>query len=230
VLAVIYLIFNESYLSAGPDAVRGDLADQAIRLGRLLCTVLSSDVEAEALLALMLLQDSRASARFDAHGSLVLLRDQNRDLWDAEKIAEGTALVTKVFSVGAGRTPYALQAAIAALHAQAKSVDTTDWTQIAELYKHLGDVDPSPVIELNRAVAVAEVHGAEAGLAIVEPLAELKVMKGYYLFHSTRADLLRRTDQTEEAVVSYKTALDLAGGGAEKAFIQSRLDELKSSQ
>jgi RNA polymerase sigma-70 factor (ECF subfamily) len=209
VLAVLYLIFNEGY--AGHD----ELADEAIRLGRVLAELLPEEPEVHGLLAMMLLHDSRRNARFD-HGELVLLGDQDRSRWDAEQIAAGRSELDRALSLE-GRGPYVLQAAIASLHAE----EHCDWTEIAALYAQLGRLTGSPVAELNRAIAVAEVDGPEAGLRILHDLA----LDGYRYLHSTRADLLRRVGRIEEARDAYRRALTLTTDRAERRFIERRLSE-----
>jgi RNA polymerase sigma-70 factor (ECF subfamily) len=210
VLAVVYLIFNEGY------GGRGDLATDAIRLGRALAELMPDESEVQGLLALMLLHDSRRAARY-ADGDLVLLADQDHELWDVELIAEGRSVLDRAFALqGSGR--YVVQAAIAALHAE----DTPDWRQIAVLYGELMRLTGSAVVELNRAVAVAEAAGPEAGLALVDTLE----LDGYRYFHSTRADLLRRLGRADEARGEYERALALTGGDPERRFLERRLGDL----
>jgi RNA polymerase sigma-70 factor (ECF subfamily) len=210
VLAVVYLIFNEGY------GGRVDLAAEAMRLGRMLAALMPDEPEASGLLALMLLHDSRREARF-AGGELVLLEDQDRSLWNQEQVAEGRALLDRAIALQ-GRGPYVLQAAIASLQAG----DPIDWAQIAALYGELARVTGSPVVELNRAVAVAEVDGPEAALRIVDGLP----LDDYRYLHSTRADLLRRLGRTAEARAAYGRALELAQAEPERRFLESRLAEL----
>jgi RNA polymerase sigma-70 factor (ECF subfamily) len=210
VLAVVYLIFNEGY------GGRVDLAAEAIRLGRMLAALMPDEPEAHGLNALMLIHDARREARF-AGGDLVLLPDQDRSLWDAGQIREGRAALERALALR-GRGPYVLQAAIALLHAD----ETVDWTQIAGLYEELHGLTGSPVVELNRAVAVAEVEGPEAALAIVDALA----LDGYQYLHSTRAELLRRLGREAEANAAYRRALELAGSEPERRFLERRLAEL----
>jgi RNA polymerase sigma-70 factor (ECF subfamily) len=210
VLAVVYLIFNAGY------GGRGELAAEAIRLGRALAELMPDEPEAHALLALMLLHDSRREARL-RDGELVLLAEQDRSLWDAEEIAAGRAALARAIALrGAG--PYITQAAIAALHAE----QPTDWAQIAALYRELTRLTDSPVVELNRAVAVAESEGLEAGLAIADGL----VLDGYLYLHSTRGELLRRLGRDAEARAAFSRALELVEGEAERRLLERRLREV----
>lgn len=222
VLAVVYLIFNEGYTaSSGADLVREDLCAEAIRLGRLLVALMPDEPEAAGLLALMLLNDSRRSARTSG-GQLVLLADQDRSLWDRELIVEGQDLVRRCIRRGRPG-PYQLQAAIAAVHSDAATAADTDWPQIVQIYDHLLQVAPSPVAALNRAVAVAEVEGPASGLDIVDGLE----LVGFGLFHAIRADLLRRAGRTAEAVQAYERAISLTENAAEQEFLRGRLAELR---
>ncbi len=225
VLAVVYLVFNEGYsASSGAAVTRADLSGEAIRLGRLLVELLP-DPEAIGLLALLLLQESRRSARSTAEGEIILLEDQDRSLWDAALIAEGQALVERSLSTrrfGA----YTLQAAIAAVHASAKTTDTTDWRQIVAIYGALYAINPSPVIALNRAVAVAMSDGPEAGLGIINAIQERGDLTDYHLLHAALADMYRRLNRLDEARVAYGQALVLAKQEPERKFLQQRLDEL----
>ncbi|HTC77640.1 MAG: RNA polymerase subunit sigma-24 [Acidobacteria bacterium] len=227
VLLVVYLVFNEGYnASAGDALVRRELCHEAIRLGRLLHDLMPGEVEAQALLALMLLHDSRRDARTSESGEIVLLEEQDRSRWHRDQIAEGLELVENALARGA-RGPYALQAAIAALHAQAKSAQATDWHQIAALYELLLQAQPSPVIELNRAVAVAMAHGLPAGLRLLDELEERRTLPGYYLLPAARGDLLRRMERWDEAEAAYSRALALVGNDAERRFLSLRLMEVR---
>jgi len=222
VMAVVYLIFNEGYAAtAGDSWLRRDLCREAIRLGRLLVE-LTAGAEAKGLLALMLLHDSRRDARVDDRGDVVLLDDQDRTRWDRAEIDEALALVPQALREGTG--PYGLQAAIAALHAQAATAAATDWPQIAALFGELYARQPTPVIALNRAVAIAMWHGPAAGLPLVDALAN--ELADYHLFHAARADLLRRLDRRAEATAAYRDALARAGSEPERRFLQRRLDAL----
>ncbi len=225
VLQVIYLVFTQGYAPASGDAVvRPDLADEAIRLARLLVELLP-EPEALGLLALLLLQDSRRAARATADGELILLADQDRSRWDRARIAEGAALLRRASSAGPVG-PYTLQAAIAAAHAEAPTAGATDWRRIVGLYDLLARADPSPVVELNRAVAVAMRDGPAAGLALVDALLAAGHLGAYHLAHAARADLLRRLGRTDDARAAYRRALDLARQGPERRFLERRLREL----
>ncbi|WP_350280817.1 RNA polymerase sigma factor [Kribbella sp. HUAS MG21] len=222
VLAVVYLIFNEGYAaSSGEALVRDDLAAEAIRLGRLLVELMPDEPEAVGLLALMLLQHSRRPARVAADGTLIRLRDQDRTLWDRALIEEGHALVRQCLRRNAPG-PYQLQAAINAVHTDAATTDATDWAQILQLYDHLLTLEPTPVVALNRAVAVAEVEGPAAALALVDALP----LDSYYLFHAIRADLLTRLGRVAEARAAYESALCLTPNESEQKFLRSRLRRL----
>ena len=225
VLHVVYLVFNEGYsASSGASLTRHDLSGEAIRLGRLLVELLP-EPEALGLLALMLLQESRRAARSSPTGELVLLGDQDRSLWNRERIAEGLALVER--ALGSRRFgPYTLQAAIAAVHAEASNAAATDWAQIVGLYDILARADPSPVIELNRAAAVAMRDGAAAGLELIDAILARGDLEDYHLAHSARADLCRRLGRTAEARASYERALRLTRQEPERRFLERRLREL----
>jgi RNA polymerase sigma-70 factor, ECF subfamily len=225
VLRVVYLVFNEGYsASAGASVTRHDLSAEAIRLGRLVVELLP-EPEAIGLLALMLLHESRRDTRSSPEGDLVLLADQDRSRWDRARIAEGSALVQRAL---ASRRfgPYTLQAAIAAVHAEAPAAEDTDWGQIVGLYEVLLRIEPSPVVELNRAAAVAMRDGPAAGLALVDAILARGDLGQYYLAHSARADLCRRLGQTEEARASYRRALELTRQEPERRFLERRLREL----
>jgi RNA polymerase sigma-70 factor (ECF subfamily) len=220
VLRVIYLIFTEAYAaSTGADLVRDDLAEEAIRLARILHRLLPGHREVTGLLALLLLIDARRAARTGPAGELVLLDDQDRALWDRALIEEGRALVVTALR-GSAPGPYTVQAAIAALHDEAASVATTDWPQVVALYDVLSSVAPSPLVALNRAVAVAMVDGPAAGLALLD---ELPGLDAYHLLHTTRADLLRQLERPSEAATAYRRALDLVGNDPERTFLTRRL-------
>src|ERR1700677_3670087 len=229
VLAVIYLVFNEGYAATreGP-LVRTDLCAEAIRLGRLVRTLIGQQPPpaATALVALMLLQDARRDARLDAAGDLVILEEQDRSRWDQAQIAEALPLVMEALRGGPG--PFALQAAIAALHCQAARAEDTDWPQILRLYDVLERVQPSPIVSLNRAVAVAMVEGPGPALAIVDSLIASGDLEGYHLLHAARADLLRRAGAPVEAAKSYERALALVTNGSERRFLERRLREVQS--
>ncbi len=226
VLQVLYLIFNEGYdATTGEALIRRDLCAEAIRLSRVLAELLPSEPEALGLLALMLLTDARRPGREGADGELVRLEDQDRARWDAGRIAEGRDLVAR--ALGLRRVgPYQLQAAIAAVHDEAPTAGDTDWPQILGLYEVLLRVAPSPVVALNRAVALAQVAGPEAGLAAIEALARDPSMRDYRFFHATRADLLRRLRRWSEAADAYGRALDLAANEPERAFLAARRGEV----
>ena len=231
VLAVVYLIFNEGYLAgAGDDPVRADLTDEAVRLGRLLRSLLPEDGEVAGLLALMLLTDARRAARVSRTGELVTLGEQDRDLWDRALLAEGHALVReRIAVVAAGGEPvgrYQVQAAINAVHTEAPSAAGTAWPAIVALYDRLVLLDPSPVVRLNRAVALAEVEGPAAGLAETDRLAG--ALDGYHAWSAARADLLRRLGRAGEARVAYDRAIGLAGNPAERAYLTRRRDQLSA--
>jgi RNA polymerase sigma-70 factor (ECF subfamily) len=226
VLQVIYLVFNEGYsAAAGAEVTRAELTGEAIRLGRLL-TGLQPEPEVIGLLALMLLQESRRAARTSPAGELILLENQDRSLWNREQIAEGVALVEKALKSRRFGS-YALQAAIAAVHAEAESAAATDWRQIVALYNQLVRIQPSPVVHLNRAVAIAMRDGPEAGLRHIDAVLEHGELANYYLAHSARADMYRRLGKTAEARSSYEKALALTQQEPERQFLQERIRQLK---
>jgi RNA polymerase sigma-70 factor (ECF subfamily) len=230
VMVVVYLVFNEGYVASfGDRLVRHELCDQAIRLGRMLVELLPARAESKGLLALMLLHDSRRETRLDGSGDIVLLEDQDRARWDRAQIDEGAELVETALREG-GRPPgpYALQAAIAAVHAQAPTAAATDWGQIAALYGVLARVHPTPVVELNRAVAVAMSAGVERGLALVDELDHGGELTGYHLLSAARAELLRRLGRHAEAAASYRRALELVSNDAERRHLERRLREVAS--
>ena len=225
VLQVVYLVFNEGYsAAAGAEVTRAELTGEAIRLGRLLAE-LQPEPEAIGLLALMLLQESRRAARTSPSGELILLENQDRSLWNGEQIAEGVELVEKALS-SRRFGPYTLQAAIAAVHAEAESTAATDWRQIVALYNHLVRMQPSPVAYLNRAVALAMRDGAEAGLMHIDAVMEEGELAHYYLAHSARAEMCRRLGKTDEARASYEKALALTQQEPERQFLRERIRQL----
>jgi RNA polymerase sigma-70 factor (ECF subfamily) len=226
VLQVIYLVFNEGYsAAAGAEVTRAELTGEAIRLGRLL-TELQPEPEVIGLLSLMFLQESRRAARTSPTGELILLENQDRSLWNREQIAEGLALLEKALK-SRRFGPYTLQAAIAAVHAEAESVAATDWRQIAAIYDQLVRIQPSPVVHLNRAVAIAMRDGPEAGLAHIDAVLEHGELANYYLAHSARADMYRRLGRTAEARSAYEKALALTQQEPERQFLQERIRQLK---
>jgi RNA polymerase sigma-70 factor (ECF subfamily) len=227
-MLVVYLIFNEGYLAATGDAlVRRELCAEAIRLGRLLCELMPREAEAKALLGLMLLQDSRCDARIGRDGDLIVLDEQDRTLWHTEQIREGTALTESALH-GGSKGPYALQASIAALHANAKTARDTDWPQIAALYAALLAANPSPVIEVNWAVAVAMARTPDDGLALLDKLEAREQLSEFHLLPAARADLLRRMGKSAEAAQAYRRALALATNDVERRFLSRRLAQLPS--
>ena len=236
VLAVLYLIFNEGYASTSGDAlIRQDLCAEAIRLARVLVELIASEAdlpdepEATGLLALMLLHASRQAARVDAAGDLVLLEDQDRTLWNWADIVEGMELLDAALALRRPG-PYQIQAAISALHAEAPTADETDWRQIALLYARLVHMTPSPVVELNQAVAVAMAHGPDAGLELLDRLRLGETLAHYHLYHAARADLLRRAGRYKDAAASYRAALRLCQNRIEQRFLQRRLAEVTTAR
>ena len=226
-LAAIYLIFNEGYVaSSGDTLTRPDLCGEAIRLGRVLVSLLPQSAEARGLLALMLLHDSRRETRLNLDGELVLLQHQDRTRWDRGKIQEGTDILDGALALY-DPGPYQVQAAISALHAEALTAEATDWHQIEALYASLVQMTPSMAVRVNQAVAVAMARGSQAGLELLLRLED--EAEGYYPFHAARADLLRRTNQREAAVDAYQKALALCTNHAQRAYLQRRLDELLSA-
>jgi RNA polymerase sigma-70 factor (ECF subfamily) len=226
VLAVLFLVFNEGYLATGPDTdpVRHDLTAEAIRLTRMLRALLPQDGEVAGLLALMLLTDARRATRVSPTGELVTLAAQDRGGWDTAMLAEGHRLIRERLAAGAAPGRYQILAAINAVHTSARDARDTDWSQIVALYDQLVRLDPSPVIALNRAVAVAELDGPQVGLAAIEGLADR--LAGYHAYHVARADLLRRLGRIQESRAAYDAAIELAGNTAETAYLSRRRDEL----
>jgi RNA polymerase sigma-70 factor (ECF subfamily) len=224
VLTVLYLIFNEGYLSSDPDkdAVRADLTAEAIRLNRLVRDLMPADGEVAGLLALMLLTEARRASRVSAGGELVALAEQDRGAWNRELIAEGHALVRARLASGQRPGRYQILAAVNAVHTDARDVRDTDWSQIVALYDQLAALDPSPIVRLNRAIALAELDGPEVALAEVDPLP----LDGYHPFHATRADLLRRLGRSQESRAAYDRAIGLAVNTAEQAYLIRRRDQL----
>jgi RNA polymerase sigma-70 factor (ECF subfamily) len=228
VLTVIYLVFNEGYAATrGEPLVRGALCVEAIRLGRLVRTLLGPQPPSEVvgLVALMLLHDSRRDARSDDHGNLIALEDQDRNRWNRQQIAEALPLVEEALRGGPG--PFAVEAAIAALHCEAARAEDTDWRQIVRLYDVLERLQPSPIVSLNRAVAVAMVEGPRPALALIDRLAATSELNRYHLLHAARADLLRRIGSSVEAAASYERALALVGNESERRFLERRLREMQ---
>jgi RNA polymerase sigma-70 factor (ECF subfamily) len=227
VLAVIYLIYNEGYsATAGDSLTRGDLSNEAIRLARLLVALMPDEPEARGLLALMLLHDSRRLARVDSGGALVVLDDQDRALWDAAEMTEGSAIVREFHVQRTG--PYQIQAQIAAVHARARSAGATAWDEIVSLYASLYGLSPTPVVALNHAVAVAMARSLDAGLALIDDIERTRSLDGYHLLHAARADLLRRAGRYDEAAASYQRALGLCSNQVETAYLQRRLREVQT--
>ncbi len=229
VLHVLYLVFNEGYsATSGDSLIRRELSAEAIRLTRLVDRLLPDEPEVLGLLALMLLHDARREARVGPGGELVLLDDQDRTLWDHDRIVEGQALVERALRRGRPG-PYQVQAAIAALHDEAIVPAATDWSQIAALYRALGSMAPSPVVELNLAVAVAMADGPAIGLAMMDGIAASGELERYPYLHAARADLLRRLERRTEAALAYRRAIELTTNGAEQAYLQNRLVEVSTS-
>jgi RNA polymerase sigma-70 factor, ECF subfamily len=226
VLAVLFLVFNEGYLATGPDTdpVRHDLTAEAIRLTRLTRALMPDDGEVAGLLALMLLTEARRAARVSATGELVALDEQDRGAWDAALIAEGHRLVRERLAAGVAPGRYQILAAISAVHTSARDVRDTDWSQVLALYDQLVRIDPSPIIALNRAIAVAELDGPEVALAAVDRLEDR--LAGYHAYHATRADLLRRLGRSQKSRAAYDKAIALAGNTAETAYLTHRRDQL----
>ncbi|MGH9356388.1 MAG: RNA polymerase sigma factor [Terriglobia bacterium] len=230
VQAVIYLIFNEGYAAtAGDSLIRRELCAEAIRLGRTLCELMPQQAESLGLLALMLLHDSRRGARVNSQGELVPLEEQDRALWDRDQIEEGLGLVEKALRLG-GVGAYRLQAAIAAVHAEARTPQETDWKQIAALYQELARVHPSPVVTLNHAVAVALSEDLQTGLKLIEALGSSGELDSYYLYHAARADILRRLGRHHEAEEAYRRALGLTANAVERRYLRRRLAEVETSR
>jgi RNA polymerase sigma-70 factor (ECF subfamily) len=230
VMLVVYLVFTEGYAAtSGKVWIRRQLSDEAIRLGRLLCELIPRDPELRALLALMLLHDSRRIARTDRDDEIITLEEQNRELWDRREIAEGVPLLESALREGATGV-YALQAAIAALHARAQRVEETDWAQIARLYDALLQKQPSPVVELNRAAAIAMAEGPSIGLALIDELEAKGQLNGYHLLPAARADLLRRDGRWREAAEAYRRALALVANDPERRYLNRRLAEVEGLQ
>jgi RNA polymerase sigma-70 factor (ECF subfamily) len=230
VLAVLYLVFNEGYLATGPDTdpVRHDLTAEAIRLTRLIHALMPDDGEVAGLLALMLLTEARRTARVSASGELVTLDEQDRGAWDAAMVAEGHRLVReRLATAAAGVAPgrYQILAAINAVHTSARDIRDTDWSQVLALYDQLVRLDPSPIIALNRAIALAELDGPQVALAAVDCLQDK--LAGYHAYHATRADLLRRLGQSQQSRAAYDKAIELAGNTAETAYLTRRRDQLR---
>ena len=228
VQAVVYLIFNEGYTAtAGDSLIRRELCVEAIRLARTLCELMPDEAENLGLLALMLLHDSRRDARVNAQGELVPLEEQDRSLWDQERIREGLELVDKALRL-ARLGPYQLQAAIVALHAEAPTANETDWPQIASLYRILMRIHPSPIVALNHAVAVALSDGLDTGLALIDKLGAADGMDSYHLYHAARADILRRQGRAREATQAYRQALALTANAVERRYLTRRLAEVET--
>ena len=230
VLTVIYLVFNEGYAATRGDAlVRNELCAEAIRLARLLCTLMSPNPPGEAagLLSLMMLHDARRTARLDANGDIVVLEEQDRSSWNQQQIAEALPMVEQALRRAPG--PFALQAAIAAVHCQASRAEDTDWPQIAALYEMLWQAQRSPIVALNRAVAVAMAQGPQAGLAMIDSLSDSDDLENYHLLHAARADLLRRMGLHAEAAKNYERALELVTNDSERRYLEKRLRQVRQA-
>jgi RNA polymerase sigma-70 factor (ECF subfamily) len=227
VLAVLFLVFNEGYLATGPDTdpIRHDLTAEAIRLTRLIRALMPEDGEVAGLLALMLMTEARRTARVSASGELVPLDEQDRAAWDAALITEGHRLVRERLASGVAPGRYQILAAINAVHTSARDARDTDWSQVVALYDQLVRLDPSPIVALNRAIAVAELDGAQVALATVDRLDD--ALAGYHAYHATRADLLRRLGRSQESRAAYTQAIELAGNTAETAYLTRRRDQLQ---
>jgi RNA polymerase sigma-70 factor, ECF subfamily len=227
VLAVLYLVFNEGYLATGPgtDPVRHELTSEAIRLARLIRALLPTDGEVAGLLALMLLTEARSTVRVSANGELVPLSEQDRGAWDTVLIAEGHRLVRERLATRVAPGRYQVLAAINAVHTSARDIRDTDWSQVVALYDQLVRLDPSPIVVLNRAIAIAEIDGPEVALAAVDRLEG--TLPGYHAYHATRADLLRRLGHSQQSRAAYDKAIDLAGNTAETAYLTRRRDQLR---
>ncbi|MDQ2845777.1 MAG: RNA polymerase sigma factor [Actinomycetota bacterium] len=227
VLAVLFLVFNEGYLATGPDTdpVRHDLTAEAIRLTRLVRALMPTDGEVAGLLALMLLIEARRTARISAGGELITLGEQDRGAWDAALVAEGHRLVRERLAAGVAPGRYQILAAINAVHTSARDIRDTDWSQVVALYDQLVRIDFSPIVALNRAIAVAELDGPEVALAAVDRLADR--LAGYHAYHAARADLLRRLGRSQQSRAAYDTAIELAGNTAETAYLTGRRDQLR---
>lgn len=230
VLGVLYLIFNEGYsATAGQDWIRPQLCNEAIRLGRVLTRLSPEDSEVHALVALMEIQASRATARTDSKGRPVLLSDQDRTQWDQGLITSGLAALDQAIALGGEQRPYALQAAIAACHARAPSAAQTDWSRISQLYRQLGELTPSPVIELNRAVAISMAHGPAAGLAIIDAIKDDPALKNYHLLYGVRGDMLSKLGRHTEAMLEFRRAAELTRNERERSYLMGLAEKADMS-